>query len=149
MPSKTSNLFQSKTQACKSYYLFPWLWCYGKRSTPPHWVALKTPAVNAATWQCKRVSKGPTFQLCLDAYREKVGKGLFHVIVNTGSCLYLQKLLQQQAFQRTEDRMKWQSRFLVFRWISDLDFTPKMPVFHFLNLNNKYVFLQICISTLY
>lgn len=40
--------------------------------------------------------------------------------------------------------MKQQSRVFVFCWISDLDFTPKMPVFHFLNLNNKYVFL-LCI----
>lgn len=29
----------------------------------------------------------------------------------------------------------------MFCWISHLDCTPKMPVFHFLNLNNKYVFL--------
>lgn len=42
--------------------------------------------------------------------------------------------------------MKRQSRFFMFQWISDLDFTSKMPVFYFQNLN-KYVSL-LCIRFL-
>lgn len=90
-------------------------------------------------------SHSPNFN-CLDMSPEKYGKRLFHIIMNTSSCLCLQKLPLPWAFWCKEERMKPQSGFFMLEWISDLDFTPKMPVFYFQNLN-KYVFL-LCIRCL-
>lgn len=138
-----------------------------ERSNQPHWEAPEgKPKLlkesNNILWHDSRVevSHSHMFQLCLEKWMEK----LFYIIIKLWKNSHIQNKFilrtlrecwQQPAFAKATvgvgfynvKRTDWKGKviFLLFCWISDLDFTPKM--------SNSFLFskfeIQICISLPY